>query len=273
MISHSSDLAATCTGFSVVLMAQYRSIVLSESPETQVTSQGFMYQLEISITWGYIVQQCWLMCNAIWMSGDNATPISSTACFVRTTQVKFSRDYIVWWTAVQRIVSAYHARLSRCCVVPNAKMCACAVNLQIHSCLMVLWASLHTTKAGGTHGCPVAGCRGCGTTEISCDSAGLTSFPQFPVEDQQMVEELWEISPRLYNWCSIHLSMHTVHWTTTVFQHLMPLYWRTTQAWLYCKSYMLYLAGLKSCAWLAKPHFCLTGESVYYSSKAIVKLS
>lgn len=62
-----------------------------------------------------------------------------------------------------------------------------AVTLQILSCLVVLWTSLPTAASASQ---PVAGCTGCGTTEISCIDANLTSFPQLPVSVQEMVEKL-----------------------------------------------------------------------------------
>lgn len=60
----------------------------------------------------------------------------------------------------------------------------CAVIL---SCLMVLWKSLHTATG---QSCPVTGCTGCGISTVVCHNAGLTSFPQLPVNVQEMVTHL-----------------------------------------------------------------------------------
>ena len=38
--------------------------------------------------------------------------------------------------------------------------------------------------------CPVSGCYGCGARSVSCSAALLNAFPQFPIADQQIIEEL-----------------------------------------------------------------------------------
>ncbi len=38
--------------------------------------------------------------------------------------------------------------------------------------------------------CPIDGCTGCGSGIVNCSSAGLTNFPQLPVELQEIAQEL-----------------------------------------------------------------------------------
>ncbi len=63
------------------------------------------------------------------------------------------------------------------------------VSLQVLvSCLLALTAVLQISNA---QSCP-SGCSGCGgtSTTVTCTNAGLTSFPELPLDVQQRVETL-----------------------------------------------------------------------------------
>ena len=55
--------------------------------------------------------------------------------------------------------------------------------------LIVMSTALNAVEAQTS--CPTAaGCHGCGTDYVDCFYAGLTSFPQLPLNVQQSVETL-----------------------------------------------------------------------------------
>ncbi len=64
------------------------------------------------------------------------------------------------------------------------------VNLQVLVLLLRLGVLFAALQVSAAQSCPVTGCTGCGTTRVTCAGAGLSSFPELPLDVQQRVEEL-----------------------------------------------------------------------------------